>query len=100
MFQSNIDILRRLQFAEKLLKGVIESSGKAYPFTHKLKKLSKIINDFSWIQIDNGILKDIDCKPDVRYSAEIVSAEYAIKAHHASHALLRSVMDQLPNKRI
>ena len=88
-----------LQFAEKLLKGVIDSYGKPYPFTHKLKELAKIINDPSGIQIDNDILKDIDCKPDVRYSADIVSEEDAIKAHHASLALLRSVMDQLPNKR-
>lgn len=88
-----------LQFAEKLLKGVISSSGKSYPFTHKLEDLSKIINTTSGIQIDNEILKKIDCKPEVRYSSNIVSEEDAFRAHSASLALLQTVINQLPNTR-
>jgi len=88
-----------LQFAEKLLKSIIESYGKTYPFTHKLKELTNIINTISGIKIDDKILSEIECKPEVRYNADLVSAEDAIKAHHAALALLRSVLDQLPNTR-
>lgn len=85
-----------LQFAEKLLKGVIVKCGKTPPFTHKLKDLSKLIHDVSGIQITSEMLEEIECKPEVRYSSDIVSAREAFRAHDASLDLLKEVIEQLP----
>jgi HEPN domain-containing protein len=85
-----------LQFTEKLLKDLITHYGGTYKFVHKLKELSQIVTDLSKLQIDGGLLEEIQCKAEVRYSADIVSREEALKAHHASLAVLRSIVEQLP----
>lgn len=86
-----------LQFTEKLLKGVIENTGNSFPKSHKLKDLSKIVKEVAGIKICEETLSSIDCKPDVRYSAELVSDNEAVKAHHASLEVLRTIMNSICN---
>ncbi|MCP3682156.1 MAG: hypothetical protein GY861_05635 [bacterium] len=70
-----------LQFAEKVLKAFIESKNEAYGFTHKLDVLLQKAIECglkNTEEYDGGI---IQCKPEVRYNADLVSKDEAYNAH-------------------
>lgn len=89
-----------LQFTEKLLKGLIQSTGNKFQYSHELQTLAKQASDITGIIIDSNLIQQIECKAAVRYSATLVSADEAIKAHHASLEVLRCMMDFLGNEGI
>lgn len=84
-----------LQFTEKVLKGILKKSGKKIPHIHHLNELSEQVKNNSGIIIDKRLIEKIECKPDVRYSADLVSAEEAIIAHYASLEVFRSIIKQI-----
>ena len=70
-----------LQFSEKVLKAFIGSKGEKYGYTHNLSELLKKAADCGLSNVEKYDVKIIQCKPEVRYGSDLVSAEDAYNAH-------------------
>lgn len=70
-----------LQFSEKVLKSFINSKGEKYAYTHNLNELLKKAADCGLGNVEKYDIKIIQCKPEVRYSSDLVSVQDAYNAH-------------------
>lgn len=77
-----------LQAAEKMLKATLSMIGKKYSHTHNLSNLVEEITSNGISGNWELLIKAIQCSPGIRYGKENCGRDDAIRAHHASLALI------------
>jgi len=77
-----------LQAAEKALKGAILGMGEEPYRTHDLCKLGKQAEAAGIADRWSSLLPYIQCSPSIRYGDEVCNRDNALRAHHASLALV------------
>jgi HEPN domain-containing protein len=84
-----------LQAAEKTLKSyAVQNDGKLLK-THDLTKLEKEAVNVGLAALKPSLLQDIQCAPDVRYAADSVTKDEALRAHYAVMTLCSQMAPRL-----
>ena len=70
-----------LQASEKCLKSYIREKGGSHGKTHDIQLLSECAAELGLPTVDQESIATIQCRPDVRYDASLVSRERALAAY-------------------
>jgi len=84
-----------LQAAEKILKSYAVQNGGKLLRTHNLSKLEKEAVNAGVASPKPTLLQDIQCDPDVRYAANSVKKDEAVRAHYAVLTLCSQIAPRL-----
>ena len=76
-----------LQAAEKVIKSYILETGGSHGKIHKLQQLCDSAAALGLPRLDPRLIAAIQCKPDVRYDAHLVSRDQAFGAYDAALAV-------------
>lgn len=77
-----------LQATEKLLKAAISLAGERFSNIHDLEKLTKQATARGLIDRWSMLTPHIQCSPGIRYGEEACDRDAALRAHHASLAMV------------
>lgn len=84
-----------LLIAEKMLKKYITDNGGQYNYNHNLKELLKTARSLGLIDVQDDLIKKIQCKAEVRYNNTLISLDDAVSAHQASIELSRMIVNSM-----
>jgi len=84
-----------LQAAEKMLKSYAVQNGGKLLKTHDLTRLEKEAVKAGIAPSTASLLRDIQCAPEVRYAADSVTKDEALRAHYAALTLCSHIAPRL-----
>ena len=78
-----------LQFIEKTIKAYLATHDISYAFTHDLLKLGRLVDD---IEIDEDLLRVIQCSASMRYDSDTSNEDECIKSHEAAQEVALAIV--------
>jgi hypothetical protein len=84
-----------LQAAEKFLKALLTIQGISYPKVHDVARLANLA--VASVQIEQALLKEVQCTAAVRYSEDGSSLRDAHRAHRSAVLICEKVAKRLPS---